>query len=63
MLKSLTRKLKAKGLSITEDAVAEVVKEIFIKIKEQGISEMIDALEVKVMAAVDKIDGEDDPGR
>lgn len=72
-LKGLSEKFKSKGLNIAEDAVAKVFEEVLVWFQEEALKTATPlddllasgavAMKAQVLSVIDKIDGEDDPGR
>lgn len=70
---SLLGRVKSKGLDLAEDALALVVSETFDWLAEQAqasespyddlLAVVAPVAKAKVLEFVDKVDGEDDPGR
>lgn len=71
--KPLVEKLKTKGIDHAEDVVATLVSEVFDFLTEEGLKSdnallkgvavILPVVKPVVLAEVDKMDGEDDPGR
>lgn len=72
-LSKLGERLKGKGLDLAEDALALIVSESFDWVAEEAtlsetpyddlLAVVAPVAKSKVLEFVDKIDGEDDPGR
>lgn len=71
--KTLSERLKERGLNVAEEAIAEIVKEIFVMGREEvnkmdagykGLILMaLPEVEKLLLSLVDKLDGEDDANR